>query len=76
VVTAVPLYCFARGAKQLSLSTLGFIQFINPTFVFILGVFVFHEPFPVRHMAAFICIWLAVILYSLSPALKGKRQEG
>jgi chloramphenicol-sensitive protein RarD len=66
VVTAVPLYCFSRGAKLLPLSAIGFIQFINPTFVFLLGVFVFREPFPAYNLAAFGCIWLAVLLYSLS----------
>jgi chloramphenicol-sensitive protein RarD len=73
VVTAFPLYCFARGAKLLPLSALGFIQFINPTFVFILGVFIFHEPFPVHNLAAFGCIWLSVILYSVSLFLPKKR---
>jgi chloramphenicol-sensitive protein RarD len=72
VVTAFPLYCFARGAKLLPLSALGFIQFINPTFVFFLGVFIFHEPFPAHNLIAFGCIWTAVILYSVSLVVKGK----
>jgi chloramphenicol-sensitive protein RarD len=66
IVTAVPLYLFSQGAKLLPLSAIGFIQFINPTFVFLLGVFVFREPFPAHNLAAFGCIWLAVLLYSLS----------
>jgi chloramphenicol-sensitive protein RarD len=66
IVTAVPLYCFSQGAKLLPLSAIGFIQFINPTFVFLLGIFVFREPFPVYNLAAFGCIWAAVLLYSFS----------
>jgi chloramphenicol-sensitive protein RarD len=52
--------------KKLPLSALGFIQFINPTLVFILGVFVFGESFPAYHLIAFAFIWAAVILYSAS----------
>ncbi|MDR1373998.1 MAG: EamA family transporter RarD [Treponema sp.] len=66
IVTAVPLYLFSQGAKLLPLSAIGFIQFINPTFVFLLGVFVFREPFPAYNLAAFGCIWLAALLYAVS----------
>lgn len=66
MVTAIPLYCFTRGAKLLPLSALGFIQFVNPTILFISGVFIFGEPFPIRNLLAFALIWVSVILYSLS----------
>jgi chloramphenicol-sensitive protein RarD len=66
LVTALPLYCFAHGAKLLPLSTLGFIQFINPTLQFALGLFVFKEDFPTHHFVAFIFIWTAVIVYIVS----------
>jgi chloramphenicol-sensitive protein RarD len=74
VVTVFPLYCFSRGVKLLPLSAVGFIQFINPTFVLILGVFVFGEKFPVHNIAAFAFIWAAVILYSVS-LLKVRRRS-
>jgi len=66
LVTALPLYFFAHGAKLLPLSTLGFTQFINPTLQFALGLFVFKENFPVHHFVAFIFIWTAVIVYIVS----------
>jgi chloramphenicol-sensitive protein RarD len=65
-LTALPLYCFARGARMLPLSALGFIQFISPTLQFMAGVFVFGETFPARNYAAFACIWSAAALYILS----------
>jgi chloramphenicol-sensitive protein RarD len=65
-VTTIPLYCFARGAKLLPLSALGFIQFVNPTMLLITGVFIFGEPFPVRNLFAFALIWVSVVLYSVS----------
>jgi len=66
LVTALPLYCFAHGAKLLPLSTLGFIQFINPTLQFMFGLFVFKENFPAHNFVAFIFIWTAVIVYIMS----------
>jgi chloramphenicol-sensitive protein RarD len=73
LVTALPLYCFAHGAKMLPLSTLGFTQFINPTLQFALGLFVFKEYFPTHHFVAFIFIWTAVIVYIMS-LKKGSRE--
>ncbi|MDR3338199.1 MAG: hypothetical protein LBT16_13455 [Treponema sp.] len=66
LITTIPLYCFSRSAKILSLSAIGFLQFINPTLQLFLGIFVFGEPFPLRNLPAFILIWAAVLLYSWS----------
>jgi chloramphenicol-sensitive protein RarD len=74
VVTVFPLYCFARGVKLLPLSAVGFIQFINPTLVLLLGIFAFGERFPLHNIAAFSLIWMAVVLYSVS-LLKRQRAE-
>jgi chloramphenicol-sensitive protein RarD len=66
LITTAPLYCFSQGTKYLSLSVVGFIQFINPTIFFFMGVFVFHEPFNPYHLTAFIFIWVSVIIYCIS----------
>jgi len=66
LVTALPLYCFAHGAKLLPLSTLGFTQFINPTLQFALGLFIFKERFPAHNFVVFIFIWTAVVIYIVS----------
>ena len=65
-VSALPLYFFAKGAKLLPLSALGFIQFISPTIQFVLGIFVFGEAFLPHNIGAFACIWTAVIIYLIS----------
>ena len=44
VLTAVPLLLFAIAARRMDYSMLGFFQFISPNIVFLLGLFVFHEP--------------------------------
>ncbi|HVK90842.1 MAG TPA: EamA family transporter RarD [Mycoplana sp.] len=64
IVTAGPLMIYANGAKLLKLSTIGIMQYIAPTLIFIIAVFFFHEPFGHAQMAAFGLIWVALIVYS------------
>jgi len=64
IVTAGPLMIYANGAKLLKLSTIGIMQYIAPTLIFIIAIFVFHEPFGHAQMAAFGLIWAALIIYS------------
>jgi chloramphenicol-sensitive protein RarD len=66
VVTAVPLMIYANGAKLLRLSTIAILQYIAPTMIFLIGVFVFDEPFGHARMIAFPMIWLALVIYSAS----------
>jgi chloramphenicol-sensitive protein RarD len=75
-VTAVPLLLFAFGAKLLRLSTLGIMQYIAPTIVFLIAVFIFHEPFNRIDAIAFGLIWAALALYSGSMFVGRGRGEG
>jgi len=74
-VTTLPLYLFAKGAKLLPLSTIGFIQFINPTLTFLEGYFVFRESFPVQNFIVFGLIWFAAILYIISLKVASRRKN-
>jgi len=65
VVTATPLIFFGSAAKNLTLTTLGFFQYLAPTCTFLLAVFLFKEPFTIAHLITFSSIWLALIIYSL-----------
>jgi chloramphenicol-sensitive protein RarD len=65
-ITAIPLLFFAFGAKLLRLSTIGIMQYIAPTIVFLIAVFVFHEPFSTVDATAFGLIWAALAIYSWS----------
>lgn len=62
-VTAIPLMIYANGAKLLRLSTIGIMQYIAPSFIFVIAVFVFGEEFGQARMIAFPMIWLALVLY-------------
>ena len=63
VITAVPLIAFAAAARRLKLSTLGLMQFVTPSMVFLLGAFVYGEPFGLAKLACFAAIWTALALY-------------
>jgi chloramphenicol-sensitive protein RarD len=70
LLTALPMYFFAHGAKLLPLSALGFTPFISPTLNFVVGLFVFREAFPLHNFVAFGFIWTAVIIYIISLRLE------
>lgn len=63
VVTAIPLLLFAIAARRMEYSTLGFIQFIAPTIVFLLGIFVFEEELLPIQLACFLLIWTALAIF-------------
>ena len=66
VVTAVPLILYAYGAKGLRLSTIGILQYISPTMIFLTAVLVFGEPFGRAERIAFPMIWAALAIYTVS----------
>lgn len=66
IVTAVPLMIYANGAKLLRLSTIGILQYIAPTMIFLTAVFLFGEPFGTARAVAFPMIWAALVIYSWS----------
>lgn len=71
LITGGPLILFSWGAQRVRLSTLGLVQYLNPTLQALSAVLVFREPFTGWHAAAFAMIWGALALYSL----EGWRQE-
>ena len=72
LVTAGPLMIYANGAKLLRLSTIGIMQYIAPTMIFLTATLVFHEPLGAVQIAAFGLIWAALILYT-TVLLRGMR---
>ena len=64
-LTALPLLLFAAGARRISMTTLGVLQYIGPTIQFALGVWVFREPFDPARLTGFAFIWAALAIYTL-----------
>jgi chloramphenicol-sensitive protein RarD len=68
-LTALPLLLFTLGARRLNLSTVGFLQYIAPSCMFLLGVFLYNEPLLSTQILAFVLIWTAIFIYSTDSAM-------
>ncbi len=65
IVTTAPLLCFTAAAKRLTLSTVGFFQYIGPSIMFVLATFYYQEALLTGKLITFILIWLALLIYSV-----------
>lgn len=65
IVSAIPLVSFGAAARLIPLSTIGLMQYLAPSTQFILGVFLYKEPFTSVQLIGYAFIWTALILYSL-----------
>jgi chloramphenicol-sensitive protein RarD len=63
IVTTIPLLLFASAAKQIPLTMVGVLQYIAPTLQFLIGVFLYREPFDRSHLIGFGIVWLALIIF-------------
>jgi chloramphenicol-sensitive protein RarD len=64
LVTAIPLFLFAYGARALPYSTVGVLQYIAPSLQLACGVVLFHESFGPARAAGFALIWAALLIYA------------
>jgi chloramphenicol-sensitive protein RarD len=62
-VTTLPLLLFAAAARRIPLSMMGMLQYINPTIQFLLGVFLYKEPFSRGQLAGFGLVWAALCVF-------------
>ncbi|MDM7458203.1 MAG: EamA family transporter RarD [Paracoccus sp. (in: a-proteobacteria)] len=75
-VTAIPLLFYANGAKLTRLSTIGILQYISPTMIFLCAVLIFGERLDPARMIAFPMIWAALAIYSATLIRQaGKRRR-
>lgn len=63
-ITAIPLLLFAAGARRVSMATLGLLQYIAPSMLLLLGVWLYGEAFDARRAVGFVLIWVALLVYS------------
>lgn len=63
LVTTIPLLMFASAARQIPLTVVGILQYIAPTLQFLIGVFIYHEPFDQSRLVGFGLVWLALIIF-------------
>jgi len=71
-LTGVPLMLFSLATKHVRMTTIGLLQYINPTLQFIVAVAVFGERFTRWHGIAFALIWAALVIWTVA----GLRKRG
>lgn len=74
IVTAVPLVFFAKGAKLLPQYVIGFIQYMTPTIVLLLGIVLYNEPFSKTDFISFSFIWAAIVIFTFSTILESRKR--
>ena len=74
-VTATPLIGFAFGARRLQLTSLGLLQYLAPTIAFLLGIFVYKEPFTTSHLITFALIWSGLAVYTFESIRSIRKQR-
>lgn len=62
--TVVPLLLFNGSTTRLPLSTVGLLQYITPTIMFFIGIFINNEDISTTKIAGFVFIWFALAVLS------------
>lgn len=75
IVTMTPLLLFASAASRISLTMVGIMQYIAPTIQFLLGVFVYHEPFTRTKLIGFSIVWVALIIFWIEGVVARRRAK-
>ena len=75
IVTTAPLLCFTAAAKRMTLTALGFFQYIGPSIMFILATFYYQEPLYFAKLITFGCIWTALAIFSFDSIKARKRAK-
>ncbi|MDW4573951.1 EamA family transporter RarD [Microbacterium sp. M3] len=75
IVTAIPLLLFAAGARRVSLTTIGLLQFVAPILQFIIGVWVLQEPMPLERWIGFGLVWVALIILTVDSVVHARRSR-
>jgi chloramphenicol-sensitive protein RarD len=70
LATALPLFLFAMGAPRIPLYMVGFLQYIAPTLMLLIGVLIYGEAFGRLDLLSFSFIWCGLLLFTTSKMLE------
>ena len=71
-ITVIPLLLFAVGARRLSLTVIGFMQYVAPSLQFLVGIY-FGEQLTQPLLVCFVFIWTAIAVFSIDAYLNRTR---
>ncbi|GGJ98042.1 EamA family transporter RarD [Luteimonas terricola] len=73
-LTALPLIGFAYAVRQVSLTTVGLLQYLAPTLQLLCGVLVFGESFGRDRAIGFAVIWVGLAVFAVDGFLRARRR--
>lgn len=73
-VTSIPLMLFAKGIKEMSITSSGILMYVNPTLQLLVGVLIYNEAFTKMNAITFAFVWAAVILFVIDSLNKHKEK--
>lgn len=63
-ITLIPLLMFNKATKMVTYSLLSFMNYITPSLIFLLAIFLYHEPFNITKLVTFAFIWASLVFFS------------
>ncbi|TPV54366.1 EamA family transporter RarD [Aestuariibacter sp. GS-14] len=75
VVTTMPLLAFNAAAKRILFTTLGLFQYIGPTLMFIIAVWLYQESLEPARLITFALVWTGLLLFSVDAWRGFKKQR-
>lgn len=73
VLTAIPLLLYSAAANRISMTVLGFLQYVSPTIALVLAVAFFGEQFTMAHGVCFALIWVGIAAVGVESALRKRK---
>lgn len=73
VVTTIPLLMFASAARSVPLWVVGLMQYIAPTLQFLIGIFIYKEPFSRNQLIGFGIVWIALVFFLVENYLASRQ---
>lgn len=71
-ITFLPLVFYGLALKNLPLSKVGIFQYICPSVIFLIGLFVYNEELDTDDLASFLLIWTGIAIYFISSKLRNR----
>ena len=75
IITAVPMLIFIFGVQLISMTSLGFIQYLGPTLQFLSGVFIFHEAIDQNRFMGYATVWVGLIIFAVEGLYSAKKNQ-
>ena len=75
LVTYLPLFFYSAGIRTTSMSLSGILMYVNPTLQLLCGVVLYNETMSPAMTVAFVCVWLATIVFIAGGEIARRRAK-